>query len=187
VENAWLQLRYGSHMPVPTLSTARLTLRAHTVADFPAYGAMRADPAVMRHMGDGTTLSEEESWASFLKLPGSWQFLGFGGWAVEEKQSGRFVGDVGFSDRKRDRGPELASVPEVGWSFVTAASGKGYATEAVRAALDWGRAHFGPLRVIALTTADNLASIRVAEKCGFKEFQRGLSAGRPRVFFDRVL
>ena len=75
----------------------------------------------------------------------------------------------------------------MGWGLIPAVFGKGYATEAVTAALAWGRGHFGPARVIALTTGDNTASIRVAEKCGFREFHRGLSAGRPRVFFDRIL
>jgi RimJ/RimL family protein N-acetyltransferase len=172
---------------IPTVETGRLILRAFTLDDFPAYAAMNADPAVMRQMGNGTPNSEEQSWASFLKYPGHWQFMGFGNWAIEEKSSGRFVGNLGFNDRKRDRGPELRNVPEMGWAFVTAASGKGYATEAVRGALAWGHATLGPVRVIALTTAENTASMRVAEKCGFKEFQRALSAGRPRVFFDRIL
>lgn len=112
---------------------------------------------------------------------------GFGGWAIEEKASGSFAGELGFMDRKCDRGSELAGVPEMGWGVTSAAFGRGYATEAVRAALAWGRGHFGPVRVIALTTEDNIASIRVAQKCGFTEFWRGLSAGRPRVFFERVL
>jgi RimJ/RimL family protein N-acetyltransferase len=148
---------------------------------------MNADPAVMRHMGDGAPNTEEHSWAAFLKYPGHWQYMGFGNWAVEEKATGRFAGNLGFNDRKRDRGPELRGVPEMGWAFVTDASGKGYATEAVRAALAWGRKQLGPVRVMALTTAENAASMRVAEKCGFREFQRALSAGRPRVFFDRIL
>ena len=75
----------------------------------------------------------------------------------------------------------------MGWGLIPQAFAKGYATEAVTAALAWGRGHFGAARVIALTTADNAASIRVAQKCGFAEFQRGLSVGRPRVFFDRIL
>lgn len=172
---------------IPRLQTERLILRAFTPADFPAFAAMSADPLVRRYSGDGTPRSEEESWTSFLVIAGHWQVTGYGGWAIEEKASASFVGELGFMDRKRDRGPDLAGVPEMGWGVIPAVFGKGYATEAVQAALAWGRGHFGAVRVIALTTQDNLASIRVAEKCGFKEFRRGLSAGRPRVFFDRIL
>jgi RimJ/RimL family protein N-acetyltransferase len=174
-------------MIAPILETPRLVLRAHALADFPAYAAMRADPEVMRHMGDGAVATEEESWASFVKQPGFWEFLGFGSWAIVEKASGRLIGGAGFSDRKRDRGEDLKGVPEMGWSLAREAFGKGYATEAVAAALGWGRNALGPSRVIALTTQDNIASIRVAEKCGFHEFRRGLSAGRQRIFLERVL
>jgi RimJ/RimL family protein N-acetyltransferase len=171
----------------PTLESARLVLRAHGIEDLPAYAAMRADPEVMRHMGDGKPATEEEAWASFLKFPGMWQFMGFGSWAIVEKQTKLFVGDVGFSDRKRDRGPDLRDIPELGWSLVRTAFGNGFATEALRAALAWGCEALGHVRVIALTSEENLASMRVAEKCGFTEFHRGLSAGRPRVFFERIL
>jgi RimJ/RimL family protein N-acetyltransferase len=174
-------------MPIPTLSTARLTLRAHALADFPAYAAMWADPDVTRHLGNGAPYSQEQSWANFLRQAGHWQMLGFGTWAVEEKASGKMIGGVGFGERKRDRGEALKGVPEIGWMFATAVSGKGYATEALGGALDWGKAHFGPIRVISIVTPENIASMRVAQKRGFREFHRGLSIGRPHVFFDRVL
>ncbi|HXC53793.1 MAG TPA: GNAT family N-acetyltransferase [Rhizomicrobium sp.] len=174
-------------MTAPRLETGRLVLRAITPADFPAFAAMSADPVVRRFSGDGKPRSEEESWSSFIMIAGHWQMTGYGSWAIAEKAGGSFIGEVGFMDRKRDRGPGLAGVPEMGWGLIPTVFGKGYATEAVNAALVWGRGRFGPARVIALTTADNTASIRVAEKCGFREFHRGLSAGRPRVFFDRIL
>jgi RimJ/RimL family protein N-acetyltransferase len=174
-------------MTAPRLETARLILRAIVPADFSAFAAMSADPVVRRYSGDGAPRTEEESWTSFLVIAGHWEMTGYGGWAIEEKASGRFVGELGFLDRRRDRGPDLMGVPEMGWGLTSDTFGKGYATEAVRAALAWGHDHFGARRVIALTAADNFASIRVAEKCGFAEFRRGLSAGRPRVFFDRIL
>ena len=172
-------------MNAPRLQTDRLILRAYAVTDFPAYAAQRADGDVMRHIGDGTTVSEEEAWSGFLKNPGSWEFLGFGSWAIET--TGKFVGGIGYSDRKRNRGEDLKGVPEMGWSLVREAFGQGYATEALQAALEWGRESLGHIRVIALTSEDNVASMRVAEKCGFREFRRALSVGRPRVFFDRIL
>jgi RimJ/RimL family protein N-acetyltransferase len=169
------------------LETPRLRLRGFALEDFDAYAAMWADPDVTRHIGDGSPKPEAESWTSLLRAAGHWQMLGYGSWAIDEKPSGKFIGTIGFNNSKRDRGDALKDILELGWMFTPAASGKGYATEALQAVLVWGRTHFGPVRVIAITAPENFASMRVAQKCGFKEFLRGPSLGRPRVFFERVL
>jgi RimJ/RimL family protein N-acetyltransferase len=172
---------------IPTLETARLILRGPTRGDFAAYAAQGSDPSYMRHMGDGSPRSEEDSWSSLLRVAGIWQLMGFGTWIVEDKATGAFAGSVGYIERKRDRGPDLKDIPELGWGIASRFAGQGYATEALNVALKWGRENLGPIRVIAAMTDDNHASRRVAEKCGFKEFYRGPSAGRPRVFFERML
>jgi RimJ/RimL family protein N-acetyltransferase len=172
---------------IPVLETPRLRLRGYALEDFADYAAMWADPEVTRHIGDGSPKSEAESWTSLLRAAGHWQMLGYGSWAIDEKASGRFIGGIGFNNSKRDRGEALRDLLEIGWMLALPASGKGYATEVLQAALDWGRAHFGPVRVIAITAPENFASMRVAQKCGFNEFLRGPSLGRPRVFFDRIL
>ena len=169
------------------VETQRLRLRAYALEDFETYAAMWADPEVTRHIGDGSPKPEAESWTSLLRTAGHWQMLGYGSWAIDEKASGHFIGGIGFNNSKRDRGDALKDILELGWMFTPGASGKGYATEALQAVLAWGRTHFGPVRVIAITAPENIASMRVAEKCGFKEFLRGPSLGRPRVFFERFL
>jgi RimJ/RimL family protein N-acetyltransferase len=158
---------------VPTLETERLTLRGHRLDDFAASAAMWADPIVTRHIG-GKPLSPEEAWAKILRYAGLWSLLGYGYWAVEEKASGEFAGELGFADFKRDLEPPLGDTPEVGWALVSRVHGKGYATEAVRAAIAWGDQHFGAVRTACLIHPDNIASIRVAEKCGFREYHRTL-------------
>jgi len=174
-------------MPIPSVETDRLILRPHRLEDFAVVRAMSADPDVMRYMGSGATQTEEDAWSKFLRFAGYWHYLGYGYWAVEEKISGRMIGDVGFSEKKRDRGPEFCDVPEMGWALSPSAQGKGYATEAVNGAIGWGRESLGNIRVICLINADNAASIAVARKCGFREAANILSAGRPRLVFDRVL
>ncbi|MBU6297587.1 MAG: GNAT family N-acetyltransferase [Alphaproteobacteria bacterium] len=174
-------------MNIPVVETARLLLRPFRLEDFERLAAMWADPAVVRHMGDGTTRSEETAWSGFLRGAGQWAMRGFGPWAIEEKAGGALIGNIGYIDRKRDRGPEYEDVLEIGWMLAPASWGKGYATEALQAALRWGRMHFGPVRVIALTAPENIASMRVAQKCGFAEQARILSLGRPRVVLGRVL
>ena len=175
--------------PAPALETARLTLRAHAVADFAECAAMWGDAAVTRHIG-GRPLSEEEVWARVLRYAGLWALLGFGYWVVREQATGRFVGEVGLADFRRDVVPSLDGAPEVGWALATWAHGRGFATEAVRAALAWSDAHLvgpdgGPRRTVCLVAPENAPSLRVAERCGYREAARTTYAGRPTVILAR--
>jgi RimJ/RimL family protein N-acetyltransferase len=165
------------------LETERLKLRGHRLEDFVHCAAMWADPEVTRYIG-GKPYTEEESWARLLRYAGHWALLRFGYWVVEEKSTGNFIGEVGFADYKRDL-PALRGIPEIGWAFTTQARGKGYATEAVRAAVAWGDAHFPSPRTACIIHAENLASIRVAEKCGYKKFQITTYKGHPTIMFVR--
>lgn len=168
---------------VPTIETERLRLRGHTLEDFEPLAAMWADPAVTRHIS-GKPSTQEESWRRLLTLAGHWALLGYGYWAIEDKQSGRYVGAGGFSDFKRDIEPPIAS-PEQGWALAPWAHGKGYATEAVLAMIPWGEAHFGRSDFTCIISPDNAASLRVAEKAGYREFARTLFGDAPTIMLRR--
>jgi RimJ/RimL family protein N-acetyltransferase len=169
---------------VPTLETPRLKLRGHRLEDFNHSTAMWADPLVTRYIG-GKPLTEEESWTKFLRYAGHWRLLGFGYWVVEEKATGNFAGEIGFADYKRDLQPSLKGVPEIGWVLVSQAHGRGYATEAVRAAVAWGDANFQSARTACIIAPENLASIRVAVKCGYRELQPAMYKGNPTLMYVR--
>jgi RimJ/RimL family protein N-acetyltransferase len=171
---------------IPVVETVRLRLRAHLLEDFADCAAMWADPIVTRFIG-GKPFSEEDAWSRFLRHIGHWSMMGFGYWVAEEKDTGSFIGELGFADFKRDIQPSLKGTPEMGWALVSKVHGKGYATEAVRAALAWGDAHFGSGRTVCIIHPENLASIRVAEKCGYKEFQRSTYKGHPTIMFARIV
>jgi RimJ/RimL family protein N-acetyltransferase len=168
----------------PLLETDRLRLRGHRVGDFSDLAAMWADPGVTRHIG-GRPFTHEESWSKLVRYAGHWPLLGFGFWAVEERATGRFVGDVGFADFQRDMTPSFEGAPEAGWVLAPWAHGRGYATEALRAALAWGDASFGGKRVVCLIDQDNEASVRVATKCGFVEYARTTYKGTPGILLRR--
>ncbi len=176
----------GSSFPaveVPILETERLRLRAHRIDDFVHCAAMWADPEVTRYIG-GKPFTEEEAWARLLRYVGHWSLLGFGYWVVEEKATGSFAGEMGFADYKRDV-PQLKGFPEIGWAIVSQAKGKGYATEGVRAAVAWGDAHFRSAPTACIIHPENLASIRVAEKCGYRESVLTTYKGQPSMMFVR--
>jgi len=168
----------------PVLETERLKLRPHCIGDFDPCAAMWSDVDVTRYIG-GRPFSPEETWARLLRYAGHWSWLGFGFWAVEEKATGRFVGELGFADFKREIEPSLAGIPELGWVLATGAHGKGYATEAVRTAIAWGDAFFGPARTICLIHPQNAKSIRVAGKCGYRECGTATYKSQPVCLFDR--
>jgi RimJ/RimL family protein N-acetyltransferase len=174
-------------MDIPVLETERLILRGHVLSDFPAFAGMRADPAVMKFIGKGDALSQEEAWTNFRGMTGHWAFLNYGVWALEEKARGALIGDIGFADKKRPKEHPASGAPEMGWSLMASAHGKGFASEALRAALAWGREFFGPARVVCVISDSNDASVRLAEKHGFRQFATASRFGLGRRVFEREL
>ena len=170
---------------IPTLETPRLTLRAHRAADFPDCFAMWSDPAVTRFIG-GKPSTQQQSWMRILTYIGHWSLLGFGYWAIEEKGTGSFVGDLGFADFHRDSRPSLAGVPEMGWALAPAFHGRGYASEAGLAAVAWADAHFDAPRTACLIDCENAPSMRLAQKFGYQTFERANYGERPTFFLERL-
>ena len=169
---------------VPVIETERLILRGHHMEDFADSLALWTDPEVTRFIG-GKPSTQEEVWARLLRYVGHWALLGFGYWAVTEKETGRFLGEVGFANFRREIEPSLDRMPESGWVIAPHAHGKGYATEAVRSAIAWGETHFGPVRTACIIAPENAPSIRVAEKCGYREFCRTAYKDNPTIMFVR--
>jgi RimJ/RimL family protein N-acetyltransferase len=165
------------------IETPRLLLRRHTAADLPASAALWSDPQVTRYI---TTrpFTREETWARVLRYIGHWEALGYGFWAVEDKATGAFAGELGFADFKREIDPPITE-PEAGWAFLPRFHGRGYATEAVQAALSWGDAHLAAPQTVCLIHPENAPSFRVAERCGFRESRRAMYKEQPTVVLTR--
>ena len=139
---------------VPVIETARLRLRAHRADDHAACLAIWSDPEVTRYIG-GRPFTSEEVWKRLLQYVGLWSLLGYGYWAVEEKATGRYIGDIGFADFKRELEPSLHGMLEFGWVLAPHAHGQGYASEAVTAAVAWGEQHFSTLRAVCIISPEN--------------------------------
>ena len=167
----------------PTIETDRLVLRGYRLEDFPHAAAAWADPEVVRYIGRPST--EEESWARFLRNIALWPMLGYGYWAATERTTGRYVGDVGLADFKREIEPSLKDVPEIGWVLARWSHGRGYATEAAQCALRWLEEALGPQRTVCIISDQNRASVRVAAKCGYREFARTQYKGATVVMLER--
>jgi aminoglycoside 6'-N-acetyltransferase len=147
--------------------THRLRLRRSRPEDAEAISAYRSDPDVHRFQGWDRTdpagiRAEIEEMAG--RAPGEPGWVQF---SVEERASGRLVGDVGLSPTDGERG-----VVKVGYTTAPAHQGLGYATEAVGALVAYAFETLGADVVRAYASAENVASIRVAEKVGMRLVER---------------
>jgi RimJ/RimL family protein N-acetyltransferase len=168
----------------PLLETARLILRPYQAGDLDAQAQVVGEAGAARHP-DGTAYSREDIWRRLLAGPGLWTLLGYGYWAVIARDDGRYLGQLGFADFKRDLIPSIDGLPEMGWILAPAAQGQGYATEAALAALAWADAALEAREIVAIIDPDNAPSIRVAAKCGFTEKEPATYRGEPIDLFRR--
>lgn len=168
----------------PVVETPRLILRGCKLSDFSAVAAMQADGAVMRYIA-GAPVSEEDAWSKFVRMHGLWALTGVGFWLVEEKASGTVIGEVGLADFKRAVDPPLGLDPEYGWMLATAAQGKGFASEALGAALGWGDRRFPGARFCCIIDKDNTPSVRLAERHGFRRERPAVYKGKGIIVFRR--
>jgi RimJ/RimL family protein N-acetyltransferase len=165
-------------LEIPTLETERLRLRLFRAGDFEDYAALYADPEVLRYLGSGPQPWDRgRSWRHLAFLLGHWELAGSGSWALEHRESGAFVGTVGFSEPEGWPGFELA------WALAPRWWRQGYATEGARAALEYAFAILGRSRVISLIHPENHASIRVAERLGMGREDRMVHLGHERLLY----
>jgi RimJ/RimL family protein N-acetyltransferase len=121
---------------------------------------MYADPEVMRFLEDGYPLDRAAAFRSIAVHIGHWHLRGYGQWALVERATGELVGRAGLWQ------PEGWPGLEVGWLLDRGSWGRGFATEAGRAAIDYAFGVVGARRVISLIRPGNHPSIRVAERLG---------------------
>ncbi|MFO0679406.1 MAG: GNAT family N-acetyltransferase [Polyangiaceae bacterium] len=164
--------------------TERLTFRLPGEGELEAACAVWSDPDVVRYVG-GKPFGREEVWTKILRGLGMWHALGYGYWAVRERSTGAYVGEVGFADFHRDMVPSIEGVPEGGWVLAKAFHGRGFATEAVTAALGWLDRHVPASRSVCIIDGGNLASRRVAAKCGYVPVTETAYKGTPVTLFER--
>lgn len=144
-------------IPGPQLETERLILRLPRIADFDRYAELFGREE-SHHIGG--PLTRGDAWRRFLQMPGAWMLQGFAMFSVVEKASGLWLGQAG------PWRPEGWPGTEVGYAFHPDAWGKGYATEACAAAMDWAFDVLGWTEVIHSIAPENTASQAVARRLG---------------------
>ncbi len=142
----------------PVLETARLILRIPRMEDFEGYAELNGDEEAARYIGGH--MVRAAAWRKFLQQPGAWVVQGFGMFSVIEKASGEWLGQIG--PWKPDGWPGN----EVGYAFRRAVWGRGFATEAAVAAIDWAFANLGWAEMIHCIDPANAPSQRLAQRLG---------------------
>lgn len=155
-------------LPNLTLSTKRLLLRPFTPEDIHPCYLMNLDPEVSQYTGDGGVVSKAEVQRRItVHVLGDYKKYGFGRLAVELKATRQFIGFAGLKYLE-----DLKEV-DLGYRFIKAHWGNGYATEAAHAAVSFGFEKLELKKIIAMAFAQNTASVRVLEKLGF-EYEKNI-------------
>jgi RimJ/RimL family protein N-acetyltransferase len=149
-------------IPPPTIQTARLHLRPWRDEDLPAFAALNADPRVMEFFFK--SLDRAESDALAARIRDNLTRRGFGLWAVEVPGVADFIGFVGMTVPAFQA--HFTPCVEIGWRLAHDHWGRGYATEAARAALDFGFRQLGLDEIVSFTTVANRRSRAVMERIG---------------------
>jgi RimJ/RimL family protein N-acetyltransferase len=156
------------------LETERLLLRPLAFEDADELVAMQRDPELIRFLGP---LSQQEARRRLEASAEEWRELGYGRAAAIERASGRFVGRVGLK-----RWPQFGET-ELGWALRRDAWGRGYATEAARAWLDWASANVDVPYITAMIEPANAHSLGVAERLGMTKLRDDVLFGRDVIVF----
>jgi len=170
-------------MPAPIITTARLTLTGHAATDLGDCAAMWSDPRVYTMIG-GQPRSREDVWIRLLRSIGQWTLFGYGSWIARETATGRLIGELGLIEARRAITPSIDATPEMGWTLVGDAHGRGYASEALAAILGWTDARL-PATTCIIDPA-NTRSIRLAERLGYRLRTEGTYRDAPILIYGRA-
>ena len=148
-------------MSEPILTSERLTLSELTPADAAFILELVNEPDFIANIRDAGVRSEADAVGYIESGPrASYAQHGFGLWRIDERASGQPVGICGLLKR------DWLDDPDIGYAVLERFRGRGYAVEAARAVMDWGRREKGLRRIVAITSPGNEASGAVLNRIG---------------------
>lgn len=163
-------------MPAVILETPRLRLRPYTPADEGGLTEVFADPDARRFYPEMDDPANVRGWIQWNLR--NYERHGFGLWALELKETGAFIGDCGLTYQDVEGSMEL----EVGYHVMERERGKGYASEAAHACLDFGFRHTECASICSIVRPANAASRAVAARI-HANCREILRRGRPALLF----
>jgi RimJ/RimL family protein N-acetyltransferase len=166
------------------LATGRLTLVPHRPEHFEAYAQFWSkDPG--HFLRSLAPMHPADAWTRLLRHFGQWTAFGWGPFLCFDS-AGALVAEAGYAEFRRGVGPHFDGVPEGMWKVDLAEHGKGYATEVMATITTWFDAAQAPPRTVCMIEPGNDASIRVATRLGFREFDSADYRGSLVTLYERV-
>lgn len=143
-----------------TIYTDRLILRLFKDTDFEMYSKIMTNPLVTKYLGSGKNNTNNDVKRIISKFNSVWQDNDYGVWAVVDKNTQKIIGHCGFLP--------FENKIELLYAYNTTVWGKGYATEAALAVINYAKSNYDWSEIIAMAYPQNKASINVINKLGFK-------------------
>jgi RimJ/RimL family protein N-acetyltransferase len=169
-------------MHIPSLDTSHTRLRPFTEADVDALYAIANQPDIFRYFPTKDAWSREKTARFIQNQLEHWDKYRFGWWGVEPRGDAELIGWNGLQYL-----PETREI-EVGYLTSRSFWGQGWTTEGARASLQFGFSVMGIKSIIAIVHPENIASQRVALKCGMRLVDRtryfGMECFRYRIAMD---
>lgn len=168
----------------PRLVTERLDLRLPAVADLQPMRAIITHAQTRRYLGPYSDPADH--FQRFSRNAGSWLLYGYGLFMIRPRGSGELIGNAGVFHSWRGLGADFDDQPEAGWIIAEDRAGRGYAREAMEAALGWFDREHGLPRTVCMIECANAPSIRLAGHLGFGPLRDALFGGAPVLLFERT-
>ncbi len=162
------------------IETQRLILRTFTSADAHLIYELNKDPDVIRYTMDPVKHLEQAVEILEKTILPQYALYNHGRWAVQTKSDMQFIGWCGLKAR-----PERKEI-DLGYRFLKETWGKGYATEAAAASLNYGFAKLNLPRIVGRAMPENIASLKVLEKCGMKYYCDEIVDGHPAKTYEAI-
>lgn len=160
------------------IETKRLRLREFDMSDASAFYALNADPKVLQNTGDKPFKTVEEAGQLIVNYD-QYKQHGFGRWTVVSQETHEVLGWCGLKKHKE-------GFVDIGFRFFKKYWGKGYATEAAQACLEYGFNQKHVDEIIGRTSEENKASIRILEKIGLKYWKHDSCEGIENSIYYKI-
>jgi [ribosomal protein S5]-alanine N-acetyltransferase len=161
------------------VETERLALRRLSLDDAEFIMELVNQPSFLRFIGDKNVRNREDAVRYLQTGPmASYEQFGFGPYLVTLKETDECAGMAGLLKR------ETLPAPDIGFAFLPQYWSKGLAYEAAQAVIKLGRESFAMKQIVAITSPDNEASMKLLERLGFKYARMiKLTEDQPEVRF----
>lgn len=164
---------------LPVIVTERLELWLPQAGDMHPMIDLVTHEDTGRYLGG--TVSRADHYLRLQSKGGSWLMHGYGSFIVRERGKAAPIGNCGIFHSFRGMGDDFDDKPEAGWIIAAGHVGKGYASEAMEAAIAWFEETHGKQNVVCMIEGGNEPSFALAERLGFVELRRVQSPGAPDI------